>query len=150
MIVDTSAIVALAQSEPKAVEIAATLISARSPVIAAPTATECLIVLTSRLGPKGRTAYERIRAEFRIGVTRYTEDHIVAALQAFTQFGKGRHPAGLNFGDCMAYAAAYVSGEPLLAIGDDFPKTDLEFDGGIVGRWPTPRADVTTSESRQG
>jgi ribonuclease VapC len=144
LIVDTSAIVALAQNEPKAVEIAAALIGARNPVIAAPTATECLIVLTSRLGPRGRTAYERIRAEFKIGVTRYTEDHSVAALQAFTRFGKGRHPAGLNFGDCMTYAAAYVNGEPLLAVGDGFPKTDLEFDGGIVGCWPTPRAGVTT------
>jgi len=137
LIVDTSAIVALAQNEPKAVEIAAALVSARTPVIAAPTATECLIVLTSRLGPKGRTVYERIRAEFKMGVCDYTEDHVVAALQAFTRFGKGRHPAGLNFGDCMSYAAAYVTGGPLLAVGDDFPKTDLEFDGGIVGRWPT-------------
>lgn len=137
MIVDTSAIVALAQNESKAVEIAAALISGRTPVIAAPTATECLIVLTSRLGPKGRTAYERIRAEFKIGVRGYTEDHVVAALQAFARFGKGRHPAGLNFGDCMTYAAADVSSEPLLAVGDDFPKTDLEFDGGIVGYWTT-------------
>jgi ribonuclease VapC len=135
VIVDASAIVALVQNEPKAAEIAAALINSRTPVIAAPTASECLIVLTSRLGPKGRTAYERIRAEFKISVGAYTEDHAVAALQAFTRFGKGRHPAGLNFGDCMTYAAASVSGEPLLAVGDDFSKTDLEFDGGIVGYW---------------
>jgi ribonuclease VapC len=136
VIVDTSALVALTQNEPEAVEITAALISARDPVIPAPTATECLIVLTSRLGPKGRTAYERLRTEFAIGVGSYTEDHVVAALQAFTRFGKGRHPAGLNFGDCMSYAAASVAGEPLLAVGDDFGKTDLEFDGGIVGSWP--------------
>lgn len=136
MIVDTSALVALITNEPEAVQIATALIGARDPVIAAPTATECLIVLTSRLGPRGRTAYERIRAEFNIGVGAYTEDHVVTALQAFTRFGKGQHPAGLNFGDCMTYAAAFVSGEPLLAIGDDFPKTDLEFGGGIVGSWP--------------
>lgn len=143
MIVDTSAIVALAQNEPKAVEIAGALISARNPVIAAPTATECLIVLTSRFGPKGRTAYERIRAEFNISVSRYTEDHVVAALHAFTRFGKGRHPAGLNFGDCMTYAAAHVRGEPLLAVGDDFPQTDLEFNGGVLGHWP-PRVSNQT------
>lgn len=136
MIVDTSALVALIANEPEAVQIATALIGARDPVIAAPTAAECLIVLTSRLGPRGRTAYERVRAEFNIGVGAYTDDHVVAALQAFTRFGKGQHPAGLNFGDCMTYAAAFVSGEPLLAIGDDFPKTDLEFGGGIVGSWP--------------
>lgn len=136
MIVDTSALVALAQHEPQAVEITTALISAADPVIAAPTATECLVVLTSRLGPKGRTVYERLRAEFNISVGPYTEDHVVAALQAFTRFGKRRHPAQLNFGDCMSYAAAAVGGHPLLAVGDDFPKTDLEFGGGVVGSWP--------------
>lgn len=138
MIVDTSAIVALAQNESTAVEVATALLSDRNPVIAAPSATECLIVLTSRLGPKGRTAYERIRAQFNIGVRPYTEDHVVAALGAFIRFGKGRHPAGLNFGDCMTYAAARVSGEPLLAVGNDFPQTDLDFDGGVLGHWPLP------------
>ena len=138
MIVDASAVVALAQNEQSAREVAAALISGRRPVIPAPTATECLIVLTSRLGPAGRTVYERIRSEFRIAVGEYGEDHVVAALNAFTRFGKGRHPAGLNFGDCMSYAAAYISGEPLLAVGDDFPKTDLEFDG-VIGYWPQQR-----------
>ncbi len=136
IVVDTSAIVALARNETKAAEVAAALISERNPVIAAPTATACLIVLTSRFGPRGRTVYERIRAEFNIGVGPYTEDHVVVALQAFTRFGKGRHAAGLNFGDCMTYAAAHVSGEPLLAVGDDFPQTDLEFDGRVLGQWP--------------
>lgn len=137
MIVDTSAIIALAQNEVAAVDVAATLISDRNPAIAAPIATECLIVLTSRFGPKGRTAYERIRTQFNIGVRPYTEDHVVAALGAFTRFGKGRHPAGLNYGDCMSYAVARVSGEPLLAVGNDFPQTDLQFDGGVLGHWPS-------------
>ena len=138
MIVDTSAIVALVQNEAPAGSITAALISDRSPVISAPTATECLFVLTHRLGPVGRTAYERLRTEFNIVVGEYTEAHSIAALHAHTRFGKGRHPASLNFGDCMSYAAAQLSGEPLLAIGDDFPQTDLTFDGGVVGYWPTP------------
>jgi ribonuclease VapC len=137
MIVDTSAMVALIQNEATAVPITAALISDRSPVISAPSATECLIVLTHRLGPVGRTAYERLRTEFNIAVGHYTEAHSTAALNAYTRFGKGRHPASLNFGDCMTYAAAQLSGEPLLAIGDDFPQTDLQFDGGVVGYWPT-------------
>lgn len=137
MIVDTSAIVALAQDEHKAADVVAALIGDRQPAIAAPTAIECLIVLTSRFGPAGRTIYERFRAEFNISVSQYAAEHVVAALQAFTRFGKGRHAAGLNFGDCMTYAAARVSGEPLLAVSDDFPQTDLEFDGGVLGYWPT-------------
>jgi ribonuclease VapC len=138
VIVDTSAIVALAQNEPQAPQVAAALISDRQPTIAAPTATECLIVLTSRFGPTGRTIYERLRAEFHIVVSSYADEHVVAALQAFTHFGKGRHPANLNFGDCMTYAAARVTSQPLLAVGDDFPRTDLEFDGGVLGFWPVP------------
>lgn len=137
MIVDTSAIVALAQGEPLATELVAALVGDRQPIIAAPTATECLIVLTSRFGPAGRTIYERIRAEFNITVGDYIADHVVAAQHAFTRFGNGRHPAGLNFGDCMTYAAARLSGEPLLAVGQDFAQTDLQFDGGVVGFWPT-------------
>lgn len=135
MIVDTSAVVALVQNERRARQVAAALISGRHPVIPAPIATECLIVLTSRLGPKGRTVFERIRSEFSISVGEYAAEHVVVALQAFTRFGKGRHPAGLNFGDCMTYASAYVSGGPLLAVGDAFPKTDLQFDG-VIGYWP--------------
>lgn len=136
MIVDTSAIVALAQNEPRAVDVAAALVGDTDPAISAPTATECLIVLTSRLGPTGRTVYERLRAEFTITVAPYTEDHALAAWHAFTRFGKGRHPAALNFGDCISYAAARVSGQPLIAVGNDFAQTDLEFGGGVVGRWP--------------
>ncbi|OBK25424.1 ribonuclease [Mycobacterium asiaticum] len=136
MIVDISAIVALARNEQQAPQIAATLLSDRQPRVAAPTATECLIVLTSRFGPQGRTIYERIRAEFNIGIIPYAADYAIAAMHAFTRFGKGRHPAGLNFGDCMTYAAARVGNEPLVAIGDHFTRTDLEFDGGVLGRWP--------------
>ncbi len=134
MIVDTSAIIALAQNEPQGHQVAAALLSDGQPAIAAPTATECLIVLTSRFGPRGRTIYERLRAEFNIAVSPYGDEHVVAALQAFTNFGKGRHPAGLNFGDCMTYAAARVTSQPLLAVGDDFPRTDLEFNG-VLGLW---------------
>ncbi len=143
MIVDTSAIVALAQNESPAVEITAALVSDRSSAIIAPVATECLIVLTSRLGPTGRTVYERLRVEFNITVAPYTEDHALAAWQAFIRFGKGRHPAALNFGDCMSYAAARVGGEPLVAVGNDFTQTDLEFDGGVIGYWPGTKPGVS-------
>jgi len=55
----------------------------------------------------------------------FTEEHYDAAVSAFLRYGKGRHPAGLNFGDCMSYAFARVSGLPLLYVGTDFSKTDI-------------------------
>jgi ribonuclease VapC len=74
----------------------------------------------------------------RIGIPRrdYTEAHVEVAQRTYLKFGKGRHPAALNFGDCMFYATARLSGEPLLAVDDDFTQTDLTFEG-LVGYWPT-------------
>lgn len=139
MIIDTSAIVALIQDErPHAAQVAAALAGARQPIMSAPTVAECLIVLTARHGPVGRTVFERLRTEINLGVAHFTDEHAVAALRAFLQYGKGRHRAALNFGDCMTYAAAQLSHEPLLAVGNDFTETDLEFSGGVIGLWPTP------------
>lgn len=139
MIIDTSAIVALIQDErPHAAQVAAALAGARQPVMSAPTVAESLIVLTARHGPVGRTVFERLRTEINLGVAHFTDEHAAAALRAFLQYGKGRHRAALNFGDCMTYAAAQLSHEPLLAIGNDFTETDLEFSGGVIGYWPTP------------
>ncbi|MFZ0902746.1 MAG: type II toxin-antitoxin system VapC family toxin [Mycobacterium sp.] len=139
MIIDTSAIVALIQDErPHAAQVAAALAGARQPVMSAPTVAECVIVLTARHGPVGRTVFERLRTEINLAVAHFTDEHAAAALRAFLQYGKGRHRAALNFGDCMTYAAAQLSHEPLLAIGNDFTETDLEFSGGVIGYWPTP------------
>lgn len=137
MIIDTSAIVALIQDEqPHASQVAAALAGARGPVMSAPTVAECLIVLTARHGPVARTIFERLRGEIALDVADFTDEHAAAAQRAYLRFGKGRHPAALNFGDCMTYAAAQLSHEPLLAIGSDFPQTNLEFSG-VVGHWPT-------------
>lgn len=136
MIVDSSALIALIQNEPAAEQVAAVLAGARHPKIAAPTLTETLVVLTARHGPVVRTVFDRLRGEINLDVAEFNADHAYAAQRAYLHFGRGRHPASLNFGDCMSYAAAQVSREPLLAIGDDFPRTDLEFGGGIVGHWP--------------
>jgi ribonuclease VapC len=139
MIIDTSAIVALIQDEqPHAAHVAAALAGASDPVMSAPTVAECLIVLTARHGPVARTIFERLRAEINLGVGHFTEEHATAAQRAFLQYGKGRHRAALNFGDCMTYAAARLSRQPLLAVGNDFTETDLEFGGGVIGYWPPP------------
>lgn len=138
MIVDTSALIALVQDEqPHAAAVIAALTSQHSLDMAAPTAAECLIVLTARHGAAGRTIFERLRTELNLGIVHFTAEHAIAAQRAYLQFGKGRHPAALNFGDCMTYATAVLSHEPLLAVGEDFPRTDLEFDGGVIGYWPT-------------
>lgn len=137
MIVDSSALVALIQNEPAAEQVAAVLAGTRSPAISAATLTETLIVLTARRGPVARTVFDRLSNEINLGVAEYTAEHAYAAQRAYLRFGRGRHPAGLNLGDCMSYATAKLAHEPLLAIGSDFPQTDLEFGDGIVGYWPT-------------
>ena len=73
--------------------------------------------------PDGRTIFERLRNEIGLGVAHFTAEHATAAQRAYLQYGKGRHPAALNFGDCMTYAAAQIGHEPMLAVGNDFPQT---------------------------
>jgi ribonuclease VapC len=143
MIIDTSAVVAFIHGEqPQAAQVAAALTGARDPKMSAPTVAECLIVLTARHGPVARTVFERLRIEINLGIANFTDEHAAAAQRAFLRYGTGRHPAALNFGDCMTYAAAQLSHQPLLAVGNDFPRTDLEFDDGVIGYWPTPSASA--------
>jgi ribonuclease VapC len=138
LIVDTSAIIALIQREdPHSEQVAAALANDRSPVMAAPSVLECLIVLTNRHGPTARMVFDRLKSEINLGVALFTTDHAAAAHRAYIQYGKGRHPAALNFGDTMTYAAAKLAHEPLIAVGNDFAQTDLEFDG-VIGYWPRP------------
>lgn len=138
MIVDTSAIIAVLQREdPHAKQVAAALAVDRSPVIAAPSVVECLIVLSSRHGPVARTVFDRLKTEINLSVMDFTAEHAAAAHRAYLQYGKGRHRAALNFGDTMTYAAARLANEPLIAVGTDFAQTDLEFDG-VIGYWPYP------------
>lgn len=139
MIVDSSALIALIQRENRALRIAEVMSTESSCRIGAPTWTETAIVLTQRYGPVGRTILERVRQEFAVAVIDYTADHAAIALDAFSRFGKGRHKAALNFGDCMTYAMARHSTDSLLAVGDDFPHTDLVFAANsVVGRWDDP------------
>ena len=137
MIVDSSAIIALVHGEaPYTEQIARALAADRSPVISATNAVECLIVLTNRHGLIARTVFDRLRTEINLGLQPFTAEHVAVAHRAYVQYGKGRHPAALNYGDAMAYATAKLAHEPLVAVGDDFPLTDLEFNG-VVGYWPT-------------
>ncbi len=126
MIVDTSALLAIVFQESGYEDVLERILSA--PVVAAgsPTLAEAGIVLHARLGADAHGLLERILDELVIEEISFGSVHWREAVEAYRTFGKGQDPAGLNFGDCLTYAVARLSGEPLLFVGDDFPKTDLE------------------------
>ena len=129
MIIDSSAIIAVIGREPGYEAIVRQLAMSPATRIGAPTQLESGIVLTARFGPRGKTALARLLQESQITTVAFTERHVAEALEAFSRFGKGRHPAALNFGDCCSYATARLAREPLLCVGDDFPQTDLDLVG---------------------
>lgn len=123
MIVDASAIVALVLREPGWDRLADAIERAETVGIGAPTATEASIVLAAKGVPP--TVLPALLAEVDVDVIPFTRDHARRAGAAYRRFGRGRHPAALNFGDCMSYATASLAGAPLLFVGDDFGRTDL-------------------------
>lgn len=125
MIVDTSAIVAIIFQEPGYELLLQKLAAVTEVGIGAPTLVESGIVLAARLHQDVRGLLARFVAEAGVTVIPFSDAHYGAAVGAWLKFGKGRHPAALNFGDCLAYAAAKLAAMPLLCVGDDFPQTDL-------------------------
>lgn len=125
MIVDTSAIVSISFSEPGHQRLVDLLVADQRPAVSAATLTEAAIVLSARLKDDARGLLARFIREAGVEVIPFGESHYSAAVDAWLRFGKGRHPAALNFGDCLSYATASLAGEPLLCVGEDFPKTDL-------------------------
>jgi ribonuclease VapC len=125
MVVDSSALVAILFGEPEAARFKAAIAGANTPVVSAVAFVEVAMVALSR---RGFTAHEVEQRLSQMGlailpVTVVTARH---AADAFARYGKGRHPAALNFGDCFAYALAKERGEPLLFEGGDFARTDVE------------------------
>jgi ribonuclease VapC len=129
VIVDSSAMIAILLKEPGYERLRDRLAASEQASIGAPNVLESSMVLCARLGRAGKTLLARFLEEAEIEVVEFTADHWTVAADAFIVYGKGRHPAGLNFGDCMTYAVAKLAGEPLLCLGDDFPATDLELAG---------------------
>ncbi len=129
MIVDSSAVVAILLREPGHEELVGHLGATPGAGIGTPTLAEAGIVLAARLGPSGRSLLARFLEEAGLLAVPFGEHHWRAAVDAFMRFGKGRHPAALNFGDCMTYATAELAAEPLLCVGDDFARTDLAIAG---------------------
>ena len=125
MILDSSAIVAVMLAEPGYQAILARMGDAELLAAGAPTVVETAIVLSARLGRDARPELDAFLREADVEVIPFTADHYRAAVDAFLRFGKGRHPAGLNFGDCLAYAVATLAGMPLMFVGGDYSRTDL-------------------------
>ena len=125
MIVDSSAIIAVLLRQPGYEAVLERLAPDPGAAIGAPTLAEAGLVLTAKLDVVGRTMLARFLHESRLVVVPFDEEHWSVAVDAFVRFGKGRHPAALNFGDCLTYATARLADEPLLCLGDDFAKTDL-------------------------
>lgn len=126
MIVDASVLVAVVLREQGHAQAVERLVAEDGARCGAPTLLEAGIVLRARLGAGGRTLLEAVLDELRIEALPFEERHWRLALDAFTRFGKGRHAASLNLGDCLCYAVAKVAAEPLLCLGGDFALTDLE------------------------
>ena len=125
MILDSSAIIAVVVQEPGWDSVAAKIGGERAIGVGAPTLAETGIVLSRKLGRQGRTVLSRFLQQTNAIVIPFGDEHWRAALDAYLRFGKGKHPAGLNLGDCLTYATARLADQPLLCRGDDFGKTDL-------------------------
>ena len=126
MVIDTSAIVAILRNEPEAKRLEEALAADQVRLVPATCVLEARMVLVSRRG-------EHVLAEIDLWMNKIAADIVPVdtnlvdmATQAWLTFGKGRHPASLNFADCISYALAKRSEEPLLFIGNDFAKTDIE------------------------
>jgi ribonuclease VapC len=126
MIVDTSAIVAILLGEPDADRFAAAIAGAPVRLLSAVNRVELSLVIEGRKGEVGRRALDAFLAEAGIVVADVGADQAALAIEAFRRFGRGRHPAGLNIGDCFAYALAHATALPLLFKGQDFARTDVQ------------------------
>lgn len=125
MVVNTSALIALLSMEPESARLAVALESDATRLISAATVVEAGLVIESRYGPVGGRELDLLIAKAGLSTEAVTAEQADVARDAWRRYGKGRHSAGLNFGDCFSYALAKVTGEPLLFKGDDFTHTDI-------------------------
>ncbi|EDX87023.1 hypothetical protein S7335_4730 [Synechococcus sp. PCC 7335] len=125
MVIDTSAIVAVLFDEPERTDFVYAIAAASTRLMSASTLLECYLVIESRKQALGRTELELFVYEADFKVVPFDKVQTVLAAAAWREYGKGRHSAGLNFGDCFAYALAKAREEPLLFKGNDFSQTDI-------------------------
>jgi ribonuclease VapC len=125
MVIDTSAIVAIALDEPEAASFEQKIADDPVRLISAGTVVEAGMVLEAKLGEAGGAEFDLWLHKAGVEIVAVDADHADQARRAWRRFGRGRHPAGLNYGDCFSYALAVLSQEPLLFKGEDFAKTDV-------------------------
>ena len=130
MVIDTSAIMAILLGEPAAGQLVEALEADRTRLVSGATVVETSLVVLGRFGEMGDPQIDRLLRGIGAEVVPVGLEQVAIARDAALRFGRGRHPAALNFGDCFSYALAMESGEPLLFVGEDFAKTDVN-----VYRW---------------
>jgi ribonuclease VapC len=125
MVLDTSALVAMLAREPVADRLVAAVEGDHTRLISAATVVEASLVLLSRYGEAGEAVLDRLLRGIGAEVVPVGEEQVVLARDAALRYGRGRHPAALNYGDCFSYALAVARNEPLLFVGGDFSQTDV-------------------------
>jgi ribonuclease VapC len=133
MVIDTSALISILTNEPDAPALAEAI--ERAPVrrISAASHLEASIVILSKMGEAGVRELDLLLRAAEVQLEPVTADQALLAREAWARFGRGRHPAKLNYGDCFSYALAQDMGEPLLYKGEDFIQTDV---AGAIAREP--------------
>ena len=125
MTLDSSALIAVLFGETGHLELIDRILTADHVRIGAPTLAETSLVFAGRRRAASAAEVEELVRELAITVVPFGEAEYRVAVDAFVRFGRGRHKAALNFGDCLAYATAVVAGDSLLYVGDDFTHTDV-------------------------
>jgi ribonuclease VapC len=125
LILDSSAVVSMIVEEPGHEQLLDVVSDAADVAIGAPTLLESEMVMISRAGAAGQDLITQFMFRNQVVVIVFGDAHRRAAVEAFKRYGKGRHPAGLNYGDCMTYATARIAEHPLLFTGNDFAQTDI-------------------------
>lgn len=126
LVIDSSALLAILFGEPEQTRFLDLIFDAEERRISSFSILETGAVILSRKGSTGRLIFDSLCDELLLQVVPFTAEHVRLARHAWERFGKGRHPAGLNLGDCCSYALARAAGYPLLCKGNDFAQTDLD------------------------
>ena len=125
MTLDSSALVAILFAEPGHLDLVDRILEADHVRVGAPTLVEAGLVMSGRRRTPSAGEVEGLVTELGVTVVSFGESEWRLAVDAFARFGRGQHPAALNFGDCLAYATAKSLGDALLFVGDDFARTDI-------------------------
>jgi ribonuclease VapC len=126
MVLDTAALVAILQNEPERRKFNEAIESAETRSLSSASFVESSIIVETRFGADGVRDLDLLIAKARISLVSVDEEQAHLAREGFRKYGKGRHPASLNYGDCFSYALARSRDEPLLFKGRDFSQTDVE------------------------